>query len=120
MKKKRLVLALMAATLATAATIGGTFAYLTGETETKRNVFTNEAELEGKIEEEFDSETAESYIPGDVITKVPVVTLENGSEDAFVAMKVECIDGDGNTIPMSEFVSKYGSIQTKQIGRAHV
>lgn len=110
--KKRSVVAIVAALTAVSLTVGGTFAYFTDAPEKKTNIFTINSDLEGKIEEEFDKEKAERYIPGDVIVKVPKVAVGDDSVDAYVAMKVDCYDGYGNPISMETFQQKYGDIQS--------
>ncbi|MGI6029127.1 MAG: SipW-dependent-type signal peptide-containing protein [Candidatus Heteroscillospira sp.] len=82
--KKKLTLALVVV-LAFALGIGGTVAYLTAQTVEIENVFTV-----GNVKLTLE-ETTENYkmVPGTDIAKDPVVTVEGGSEDAWVFVKIE-------------------------------
>lgn len=95
--------------LTAALAIGGTLAYMTSITETKKNVFTSDQGLKGKIEETFDEETAKKYIPGEAIVKSPYFLLEKG-DSAYVAATITCKNSNGVEIPLSDFEAKYGKI----------
>lgn len=90
--KKRIATTLGAMALTAVIAIGGTLAYLSNITETKRNTFTSSGNIKGEIEES-DWETNHpngwnDYKPGEATAKSPVVSLEKGSESAYVAMKL--------------------------------
>lgn len=81
MKKKIAVLCLVVCLLATAI-IGGTLAYFTDETTAVTNTFTV-----GKVDitlAESDWVEGSKLIPGETIAKKPTITVETGSEDAWV------------------------------------
>lgn len=85
MKKKHLFL-ILAAVLVLSATIGGTMAWLSDETEAVQNVFTV-----GNI----DITLAESenlnfkMVPGSTIDKDPKVTVKGGSEACWLFVKID-------------------------------
>lgn len=83
--KKRNVALLLACVLAFGCGIGATIAWLTDKTEPVANTFTT-SEVGLKL-----TETTKEFkmIPGWTIDKDPVVTVEAGSEDCWVFLKVE-------------------------------
>ena len=88
--KKKVVVSTCAVALAGTLAVGGVLAYLHAQTDTVRNVFTGEQDnLNGHIEEEFERDKADRYVPGDVITKKPHVVNESDSITAWVAVKVK-------------------------------
>ena len=118
MKKKQIFITLTAMALTAVLAVGGTLAYLSTITETKKNVFTS-SDLGGYIEEEFDGELAKKYTPGDAIYKQPRIGLEAGSgSDAYVAARVVCTykdnaTGESKTISLADFQEKFGTIRYK-------
>ena len=84
MKKKRISL-VMALALVLTCVIGGTIAWLTDKTEDVENTFTV-----GNIDITLKETTGEKYkmIPGNTIDKDPTVTVEAGSEDCWLFVKV--------------------------------
>ena len=79
--KKKVVVSTCAVALAGTLAVGGVLAYLHAQTDTVRNVFTGEQDnLNGHIEEEFEKDKADRYVPGDVITKKPHVVNESDSD----------------------------------------
>lgn len=83
MNKKLITAASIA--LAACVAIGGTIAYLTDKTDTITNTFTV-----GKVDINL-TETERTYkmIPGTTLDKDPTVTVEAGSEDSWVFVKVD-------------------------------
>lgn len=83
MNKKLITAASIA--LAACVAIGGTIAYLTAKTDTITNTFTV-----GKVDINL-TETERTYkmIPGTTLDKDPTVTVEAGSEDSWVFVKVD-------------------------------
>ena len=70
MEKKRLFTTLGAMVLTGAIAVTGTWAFLNKVTETKTNTFTSSKDISTElVEENFDEEIAENYIPGQVIAK---------------------------------------------------
>ena len=100
MKKFKALLVVACALLLVAASVFGTMAYLTS-TDTVTNTFTvgkvaiklDEAKVnpDGSLVENADRVKANSYklLPGHTYTKDPTVTVEAGSEDSYVRMKVK-------------------------------
>lgn len=95
MNKKRMIIA--AIVLAIVLAVGGILAYFT-DTETKTNVFTIgnvNITLTEPGWDETDSnnnnipDAAEGLIPGQTVTKDPKITLESGSSNAYLFMKVK-------------------------------
>ena len=84
MKTKKLMAA-VAVALTLCVTIGGTLAWLTDETKSKVNTFTV-----GNVDIGLE-ETTEDYkmVPGTAIEKDPTVTVEAGSEECWLFVKVE-------------------------------
>ncbi len=82
--KKLLIVTIVALVLAISCVVG-TFAYLAVRTKTITNTFTS-----GNVAITLDETTGTSYkmIPGDTITKNPVVTVKAGSEASWVFVKV--------------------------------
>ena len=111
MNKKKVAIAAASLTMVGALTVGGTLAYLNSVTETEKNVFTGtNTDLDGFIEETFDQDKASSYLPGDVITKVPTLVNEEDSLEAWVAVKVS-FSVDGEAMSYADF-TQYATIQT--------
>ena len=104
MNRKKLALSACAAALTGTLALGGTLAYLTSKTNTVENVFTGEDNnLGGRIDERFDEEKAEKYLPGDLIIKEPKLENVDSSVDAWVAVKVD-FSRDGEAVNYEEFL----------------
>ena len=93
MNKKRLAKGLTAAALIGVIAVGSTLAYLSANTGQKTNKFSG-GDIGGKTVEEFDSEKAENYKPGDVINKQPSITIDANSVNAMVALSVDYYGDD--------------------------
>lgn len=104
-KKKKGALIISAIALVALIVVGGTLAYFTSQ-DTATNVFTlgkvkgdlTETTVEGKddnnniIKPGISTDTGIEYdkiLPGDKLSKIPVVTLATDSEDAYVRVKLE-------------------------------
>ena len=102
-KAKRVLLLALCAVLLVGATIAGTVAYLTSQTEVVKNTFTaGNVTIELK-EKEMTPETGElvadgglvdaideiKIVPNRTIFKQPVVIVKDGSEDCWLFVKVE-------------------------------
>lgn len=96
MNKKRLAKGLTAAALIGVIAVGSTLAYLSANTGQKTNKFSG-GDIGGKTVEEFDSEKAENYKPGDVINKQPSITIDANSVNAMVALSVDYYGDDVQT-----------------------
>lgn len=86
--KKRTVALILAVTLVLGIAIGGTVAWLTTKTDPVTNTFTV-----GNIDIEL-TETEREYplIPGNLLDKDPTVTVDGGSVDCWLFVKVEKSD----------------------------
>lgn len=82
--RNRILLTALAALLLVTLTIGGTVAWLTATSGSVTNTFTT-----SKVEVNLTEEAKDfQMVPGATITKDPKVTLLDGSEDAWVFVKV--------------------------------
>ncbi len=115
MKKQTMKKTILGLSLAAVLGLGGTFAYLTATTGEKVNNFTSDNNINGRTEEEFDKQTASDYQPGDLIHKQPTVSIDAGSESAWVGLKVEYIDSKGNALPYDKF-SKLATVEDFNVG----
>lgn len=110
MKKKKIAITICTIAITGILAVGGSLAYFTDRTEEVKNVFTtNFSDLAGTIEENFDEEKAESYLPGDVIHKEPWLKNEENSINAWAAIKVDIIV-DGVAVSYNDFVEKFATI----------
>jgi predicted ribosomally synthesized peptide with SipW-like signal peptide len=82
---KKIITLVLSLTMAVAIGVGGTLAWLTAETNAVKNTFTV-----GNIDIKLD-EVAKDFkmVPGAKIEKDPKVTVEPGSEDCWLFVKVE-------------------------------
>lgn len=85
-RNRRIALTLCVMFVVLAASIGGTVAWLTAETDTITNTFTA-----GDINITLTETTGFSYkmVPGSTITKDPKVTVKADSEDCYLFVKIE-------------------------------
>ncbi len=83
--KKKAMIAILAVALAFAATVGGTMAWLIDKTEAVTNTFTY-----GDINIELAETTGDTYtiVPGNDITKDPVVTVNKDSEACWLFVEI--------------------------------
>ena len=94
MKKK--IALLMACVMAFGVAVGGTLAWLTDSTEGVKNTFTDSdvnitLTESGTTFDETDKIWEQSFkmVPGHTIAKAPLVTVNTGSEDCYVFVKIE-------------------------------
>lgn len=87
---KSLVLVLALVTLITA-TVGGTLAWLYDTTEKVENTFTVGDITIHLTESETDNNGKRSYffVPGEILDKDPTVTVDYGSEDCYLFIKIK-------------------------------
>ena len=110
MKKKKIALTICAVAITGVLAVGGSLAYFTDQTQQVKNFFTtNDKELKGRIVESFDEKKAESFLPGDVVYKVPTLTNDENSIDAWAAIKVD-IQIDGRNVSYNDFKNNYALI----------
>lgn len=110
--KKRLAATFGAMALTAVIAIGGTLAYLSNVTETKKNTFTSAGkDVDGTVKEENwekeGKDQASDYTPGQVIAKDPTIQLEANSESAWVGVKLEFLGSDGTRMA-------YGTPKTEE------
>ena len=86
MNAKKVLVTLLAAVLLVGCTIGGTLAWLMDTTDAVTNTFTT-SDVSITLTESKDLDL--QMVPGGTITKDPVVTVEAGSEDCYLFVKVE-------------------------------
>lgn len=112
-RTKRIGATIAACALTAIVTVGGTMAYLSAVTGTKENKFTSSKGLTGELTEtewEYDERSWDDYIPGDSTGKNPVIVIDDKGVDAYVAMKVECIDGEGEKVSFTDFQNDYATV----------
>lgn len=86
---KKLILAVVALSVALCCVVGGTLAYLRTETESVVNTFTY-GDINITLEESENLDL--KMVPGNVIRKDPIVTVKPGSEACYLFVKVEATD----------------------------
>ena len=112
MNKKKLLKLATSLVLVAVIAVGVTFAYLTAVTDTKENKFTSTKGITGEITEKdwtHGDEGWKDYLPGQSTGKNPVVKIDT-DVSAYVGMKVECVDANGETISFSDFTKDYATV----------
>ena len=111
---KKLVIAVVALSLALVCAIGGTLAFLVAETEPVTNTFTygkitislweNVLDENGDVtgEKDYDGIEYGKIVPGDVVNKNPTVTVEEGSEPCYVYVLIDNQLGDAASYDIDE------------------
>lgn len=89
MKNKKLIAAIAAAALVAVIGVGATWAYFTDSDEAKNVLTLGAVDIELTEPNYKGDAEYENIVPGDVITKDPVITLAPDSEDAYVRVKLE-------------------------------
>lgn len=93
MKKNKKVLKVVTAVtslaVVSAISFGATVAYLSAQTERKKNVFTSGGVNITTNETDFPLSGTVQFKPGDVINKNPTITVKDQSEDSYLAFTVE-------------------------------
>ena len=87
--KKKLTLVVTCVVLVAAMVIGGTLAYFTDTTEEKKNTFTVGGVDISLTEDSWKEEEDHTLMPGKSFAKDPKITVANGSQDAWVFLKVD-------------------------------
>ena len=92
---KKTLTMILAFALVFALGVGGTLAWLTDETTAVTNTFTV-----GDINITLEETTGENYdfVPGDVITKDPVVTVEKESEKCYLFVAITVDNNSSGTV----------------------
>ncbi len=111
--KKKIAMTLGAMALTAVVAIGGTLAYLSSVTETKKNTFTSSKDVSTELTEtKWTENSGKDYIPGQVIAKNPVMTNDTDSNtEIYVAVKLDYLDNDQKLVSYDTF-KKYAEVQT--------
>lgn len=104
--------------LVAAISVGATLAYLQADLGTKNNNFSSDKKISGKLEEplwvpgtgDISKDGTWNYLPNQEHGKDPKIGLTEGSAKAYVAMKVDFIDEDGNLMDQTEFEKTYAKV----------
>lgn len=111
--KKRLATTVGAMALTAVLAVGGTLAYLSQVTETKKNMFTGSDNLKTTITE-TEWKGGDDYTPGKAIAKNPVITnLADSSTSIYAGVKIQFYDHNDKAISYNTFVQKYATVQYK-------
>lgn len=117
---KKLVIAVVALSLALVCAIGGTLAFLVATSNTVTNTFTYGG-IELKVwEDKKTNETGKAYdnvVPGDVLDKDPVVTVTEGSESCYVYVLIDNQLGAAASYNIAATWTKVGESGTKVLYR---
>lgn len=97
MKNKKLVAGLVTVTLVAVLGVGATLAYFTDKEEATNVITMGHVDIE-LTEPNFDKDDTkpvkdniiENIVPGQTIDKDPTITLAEGSEDAYIRVKLDC------------------------------
>ena len=89
MKKKTILVAAIAVMLVAALVVGGTLAYFTDKSDAKVNTFTVGKVKIGLTEDKWNAADDHTLVPGASYAKDPTITVEKGSQDAYVFLKLD-------------------------------
>ena len=89
MKKKSILVAAIAVMLVAALVVGGTLAYFTDKTEAKKNTFTVGNVKIDLTETAWNANESQTLVPGKFYDKNPTITVKEGSQDAYVFLKLD-------------------------------
>lgn len=89
MKKKTILVAAIAVMLVAALVVGGTLAYFTDKTGAKQNTFTVGKVKIDLTEDEWNAAADHTLVPGAFYEKNPTITVKEGSQDAYVFLKLD-------------------------------
>lgn len=92
---KKILITIVATVLVCACIVGGTFAWLMDKTDAVKNTFTVgmiDIELAESVDTDKNNTQEFKMIPGETITKDPVVTVKAGSEACWLFVKIEETD----------------------------
>lgn len=110
---KKLTIAVIALSLTLVCVVSGTLAFLVAQSNTVTNTFTYgkiELELAENSKTDKDGMEFTNVIPGDVLTKDPVVTVKAGSEKCYVYVLITNELGDAATYNIA--TDKWTEVQT--------
>lgn len=89
MKKKSILVAAIAVMLVAALVVGGTLAYFTDKTGPKENTFTVGNVAIDLDEPSWTADADHTLVPGKFYEKDPTITVNAGSQDAYVFLKLD-------------------------------
>lgn len=89
MKKKSILVAAIAVMLVAALVVGGTLAYFTDKTGPKENTFTVGNVAIDLDEPSWTADADHTLLPGASYAKDPTITVKEGSQDAYVFLKLD-------------------------------
>lgn len=89
MKKKTILVAAIAVMLVAALVVGGTLAYFTDKSDAKVNTFTVGNVAIDLDEPNWKADESHTLLPGASYAKDPTITVEKGSQDAYVFLKLD-------------------------------
>lgn len=89
MKKKTILVAAIAVMLVAALVVGGTLAYFTDKSDAKVNTFTVGNVAIDLEEPNWKADGSHTLLPGVSYAKDPTITVEKGSQDAYVFLKLD-------------------------------
>ncbi len=89
MKKKTILVAAIAVMLVAALVVGGTLAYFTDKSDAKVNTFTMGNVGIDLTETAWDATADHTLVPGKFYDKNPTITVDTGSQDAYVFLKLD-------------------------------
>ena len=117
---KKLVLAVVALSLALISVIGGTLAFLVAESNEVTNTFTYGTialELSENNKADKDGIEYKNVVPGDVLDKDPVISVVNGSEACYVYVLIDNQLGTAATYDINTNWVTVGKSGTKVLYR---
>lgn len=89
MKKKTILVAAIAVMLVAALVVGGTLAYFTDKSDAKVNTFTVGNVKIDLTENAWNADADHTLVPGASYAKDPTITVKEGSQDAYVFLKLD-------------------------------
>lgn len=105
MKNKKVLMAVASTALVAVVGIGATLAYFTDQAEAENIVTMGHVDIDltEKSEDEDsvmieDGLRFDNVMPGDVISKIPTITVADDSQNAYVRMKMEITTPEGSGI----------------------
>lgn len=105
MKNKKVLMAVASTALVAVVGIGATLAYFTDQAEAENIVTMGHVDIDLTEKSEDDDSVMiedglrfDNVMPGDVISKIPTITVADDSQNAYVRMKMEITTPEGSGI----------------------
>lgn len=104
--------------LVAAISVGATLAYLQADLGTKNNKFISNKSISGELTEPgwtggttgIPENGSWNYLPNEEHGKDPKISIHEGSVDAYVAIKIDFIDENGNLMDQKKFENTYAKV----------